>query len=157
MAKDGETDDIVLSLGKTNHAAGGSEVVVRWNDGHKVFEVVSARTGRLKVESHRIALLKVLAGAIERGENISPSTNSRNSLWSLIKNDPGLPRGVSAKGIHAELVVWTTQELVVVEDYSGASRHASKRVVLTEKGREYLSQSTATPPVAAKTGSDLFE
>jgi hypothetical protein len=157
MAKDGETDDIVLSLGKTNHAAGGSEVVVRWNDGHRVFEVVSARTGRLKVESHRIALLKVLAGAIDRGENISPSTNSRNSLWSLIKNDPGLPRGVSAKGIHAELVAWTTQELVVVEDYSGASRHASKRVVLTEKGREYLSQSAATPPVAAETASDLFE
>jgi hypothetical protein len=156
MAKDGETEDIVLSLGKTNHAAGGSEVVVRWNDGHRVFEVVSARTGRLKVESHRLALLKVLAAAIDRGENISPSTNSRSSLWSLIKNDPGLPRGVNAKGIHAELIAWTTQGLVVVEDYSNASRHPMKRVILTEKGREYLNPAPEEPQVAPKTAAELF-
>jgi hypothetical protein len=157
MAKEGETEDIILTLGKSNHAAGGSEVVVRWNDGHRVFDVVSARTGRLKVEVHRTALLKVLADAIDRGENISPSFNSpRNSLWSLIKTDPGLPRGVNAKGIHSELIAWSNLGLVAVEDYAGASRHASKRIVLTEKGREYLnyaSEGTA----GAKTAAELFE
>jgi hypothetical protein len=156
MAKDPDTEDIILTLGKSNHAVGGSEVVIRWNEGHRVFEVVSARTGRLKVASHRTALLKVLAAAIDRGENISPSTNSRNSLWSLIKTDPGLPRGVNAKGIHAELIAWTTQGLVAVEDYSGASRHASRRLVLTAKGREYLN-SAPDDAAGATTAAELFE
>lgn len=134
MARSKGGEDVVLTLPKVNYAKSGSEAVIRWSDEHKVFEVVSTRTGRPKAADHRGVLLRLLRKAVDSGTHVSPSRNTASSVYNTIKVMDGFPHGLDSTSVGIEVQNWKRGGLVRVEPYQRPNRAWAERVVLTDQG-----------------------
>lgn len=134
MARRGESEDIVLSLPKVNYGKAGGEAVIRWSDSHGVFEVVSAREGRLRAGEHRELLLGLLQQAVDSGRNVSPSKQSPTSVYNVIKEARAFPSGLTSAAMQKEVDLWLAEGLVALEEYRASNREVRQRIVLTSAG-----------------------
>lgn len=134
MARDKDTDDIVLSLPKVNYARAGSQALIRWSEEHRVFDVVQVRDGKAKIEDIRPVLLDLVRQATEAGINVSPATTTTSSAWNIIKQMEGCPPGLKSAQVAKEVMRWRSEGLVRVETYRAANRKDAERLVLTAAG-----------------------
>jgi hypothetical protein len=102
-----------------------------------VFEVVSARQGRVKAAECRGELLKLLCKATDGGKHISPKKNASNSVLNTIKDMDGCPHGLKTADVEREVNRWLGEGLVRVEMYRGSNRRDVEELVLTDAGRVY--------------------
>ena len=135
MARVKDSEDVVLTLPKVNYAKAGGEVVIRWSDPHKVFDVVTMRQGRAKAADHRDVLLRLLRDAIDGGAVVSPASNTSASVLNTIKDMPGCPHGLKPADVAREVLRWRSDELVTIEDYKRENRSTGQRIALTVAGR----------------------
>lgn len=136
MARDGESDRVVLKMPKANYSKAGTEAEIAWDDSRGVFTVLEVRDGRARAADHRDVLLGLLAQVLDSGANVSPSPQARNNLFKSLQPLDGFPRGLTSKGVHQELARWQQAGLVRVEQYAKANRGGvAERLVLTETGR----------------------
>lgn len=135
MARAKDTDDVVLTQPKVNYAQSGSEVVIRWNTAHKVFEVVSSRQGRIRAAECRGELLRLLGQATDSGKHISPKKNASNSVLNTLKDMEGCPFGLKPADMEREVNRWYGDGLVQIQTYRGSNRKDVEELVLTETGR----------------------
>ena len=135
MARVKDSEDVVLTLPKVNYAKAGGEVVIRWSDPHKVFDVVTMRQGRAKAADHRDALLRLLRDAVDGGAVVSPASNTATSVLNTIKDMPGCPHGLKPADVAKEVLRWRSDDLVLVETYKRENRTTGQRIVLTDAGR----------------------
>lgn len=136
MARVKDSDEIVLTLPKVNYAKAGAEAVIKWNDGLKLFDVVTVRQGRARAEDHRDMLLDLLSQAIKQRRRVSPKQNSSNSVFNTLKSMEGMPAGLKSADVMKEVNRWLGEGLVKVEPYLMSNRNAGECLALTEKGRE---------------------
>lgn len=136
MSRDAETDRILLTVPKSNYAKSGTEAEVGWDDGHKVFSVLEVRDGRAQAADHREVLLGLLAQVLDSSVRVSPAPTARNNLFKSLEPLDGFPKGLTSKGVNAELARWMQAGLVRVETYKKANRGEAEMLVLTEAGRE---------------------
>ncbi len=134
MARRGDSDDIVLTLPKVNYGKAGGEALIRWSDAHGVFEVVSAREGRLRADQHRVLLLDLLRQAVDTGRNVSPSKQSPTSVYNVIKEARGFPSGLTSAAMAKEVDAWLAEGLVELEEYRASNRETRQRIVLSSAG-----------------------
>lgn len=135
MSRGKDTDDVVLAQPKVNYARSGSEVVIRWSDEHKVFQVVTTRQGRVKAADCRVELLRLLRDATDSGARVSPSKRAGNSVLNTIKELDGCPYGLKPADVDREVNRWRLEGLVRVESYRKANRGEAEQLVLTDEGR----------------------
>lgn len=136
MSRSKDKDDVVLTLPKVNYAKAGAEVVIRWSDELKVFEVVGTRQGRAKAADHRAVMLDLLNRAIMNGVLVSPSTNTSASVWNTIKDMDGCPSGLKSADVAKEVMRWRTDGIVTVESRKRHNRTLQDCLVLTDEGRK---------------------
>ncbi|RVT53964.1 hypothetical protein ENE75_03550 [Rubrivivax albus] len=137
MARQRDSENILLTLPKVNYAKAGSEVVLRWSDADKVFRVISAREGIAKAQDSRAHLLGLLREVTDvLGETVSPAVNTSRSVFNAIKDLPGFPSGLKSRDVAREVMSWRTEGLVQVEQYMADNRKPAERLVLTPAGRE---------------------
>lgn len=136
MARVKDSDEIVLTLPKVNYAKAGAEAVIKWNDGLKLFDVVTVRQGRARAEDHRDILLDLLNQAIKQGRRVSPKQNSSNSVFNTLKSMEGMPGGLKSADVMKEVNRWLGEGFVKVDTYLMSNRNAGECLALTEKGHE---------------------
>ncbi|MDM7943385.1 MAG: AAA family ATPase [Hydrogenophaga sp.] len=136
MARVKDSDEIVLTLPKVNYAKAGAEAVIKWNDGLKLFDVVTVRQGRARAEDHRDMLLNLLDQAIKQGRRVSPKQNSSNSVFNTLKSMEGMPAGLKSADVMKEVNRWLGEGFVKVDTYLMSNRNAGECLALTEKGHE---------------------
>lgn len=143
MSRVKDSDDIVLTLPKVNYAKAGAEVVIRWSDSNKVFEVISTRDGKARAADHRGLLLGLLRQAEDRGLSVSPTSGTVTSMYNTFKDLRVFPRGVDTRIVSAEVNRWLAEGLARTEEFKKADRKMSTRLVLTDSGRKLCEQYAA--------------
>lgn len=145
MARVKDSDDVALTLPKSNYGRSGSEVLIRWSQAERVFRVLSAREGRASAIDNRHLLLDLFRQVTdEMGETISPATNTAASTFNRIKDLEGFPRGLKTGDVAREVAAWRADGLVRVEQFTAANRKQAERLVLTDLGRSLLDNTGAT-------------
>ena len=142
MARDRESDEIILSLPKVNYAKSGAEVQVAWDDEQQLFTIGTVRDAKDQSSDNRTVLLMLLERAIERGNNVSAKSMTQFSVYKTLKDMDGFPQSLKAHSgkVQREVDIWLQEGLVVVEDYTNDSRKPAKRLQFTVKGLELAAQ-----------------
>lgn len=126
---------LLLQLAKSNYARAGAEVLLRWDDTHRVFTVKGSYAQAPGGEAHRPLLLALLSDALAEGVTISPHANANNNLFRSICYRRDFPARLDSKAVFRELAEWRRVGLVRVEDHRRKSRQTGQRLALTEAGR----------------------
>lgn len=136
MSRVKESDEVLITLPKVNYAKAGAEAVIKWNDVHKLFEVIMVRQGRAKAADHRLTLLELFKQAVDSGVVVSSATNTATSVFNTIKAMDGCPAGLKSADVAKEVMRWRTEGLVTVETRKRANRTTQEVLVLTDEGRK---------------------
>lgn len=136
MARQPDTEDIVLSLPKVNYARAGSAATIRWNESERVFLVADARDGQARAEDHRAVLLKMLDTAIEAGVRVSAARNTATSVWNVLKSMDGFPHGLTSALVAREVSRWQIEGLVAEISYLRENRTSGTQLALTMTGKQ---------------------
>lgn len=134
MSRVKDSDEVLLTLPKVNYAKSGAEAVIRWNDVHKLFEVITVRQGHACAEDHRDELLDLLKQAIDTGAVVSPEKNAKNNAYITLKDMVGFPCGLKSAGVNREVTRWLQEGLLERVQYKGSNRQEKQRLGFTKKG-----------------------
>lgn len=143
MARSKENDEVVLTLPKVNYAKAGAEVVIRWNDEHKLFEVCGVRQGIARATDHSVFLLMLVQKAVDLGKTVSPATTTPASVWNTIKDMPDCPHGLKSKDVAKLVNQWLDDGLVEIVDFQRRNRTHAQRLSLTNAGHEMVRDAAA--------------
>ncbi len=134
MAREKDSDDVVLRQPKVNYAQSGSEVVIRWDALHAVFAVAEVYDGARRAEDHRGFLLGLLASVVDAGAAVSMSPNSQNGIFKMLRDLPGFPSRFRSTEMTKEVNAWLAAGLIKFEPYRRPNRTEAQKIVLTDAG-----------------------
>jgi len=149
-----EGDGLVLSLDKLNLAPMRREPLrlVRSHGGVLVLDEGAREhdTENDAQTSPEVAVLRLLADFIERGERIAPEPQARTNPWAMLHQEPGFPKRVYRKA-GALLSAFRQMErdgLVERETYRDTHRKSRTAWTLTTKGWERIGKTAPCAPCA---------
>jgi hypothetical protein len=101
-------------------------------------------------EPPELALLKVLADFVERGEHVSSEQSAHTNAWKLCRPEPGFPKRAFpvAGPLFATLRQMERNGLIEKGTYANAYRKERQEWLLTAKGWEQIGKSAPTAPTA---------
>ena len=101
-------------------------------------------------EPPELALLKVLADFVERGEHVSSEQSAHTNAWKLCRPEPGFPKRAFpvAGPLFATLRQMERDGLIEKGTYANAYRKDRQEWLLTAKGWESIGKSAPTAPTA---------
>ena len=99
-------------------------------------------------EPPELALLKVLADFVERGEHVSSEQSAHTNAWKLCRPEPGFPKRAFpvAGPLFATLRQMERDGLIEKGTYANAYRKDRQEWLLTAKGWESIGKSAPTAP-----------
>ncbi len=131
-----------LSLMKANYTQQGDEWAMRWRDGAWVYEddLMTGHVGAIDGRNKQKIILKTIERIAGDGEALSMNSRAGNYVGRrLVKVASIIKAKISRDEIGRHVDTLLDQDLLMLEDFISENRNRSKRLVLTEKGRDEIS------------------
>ncbi len=126
------SDDVICEVAKSNYGPTGARATLHWSDG--VFTVLSTRAKKATAEESAAVMLRLVRDAIEAGMQVSPSPQSRASVFNTIKDDAAFPAGLTSRDVAREVGRWRTTGLITVETLKTEARKTKEVIKITAVG-----------------------
>jgi hypothetical protein len=125
-------DAVIIEAAKSNYGPTGARATLRWSDG--VFAVTSVQARKATAEESAAVLLRLVRDAIEAGVQVSPSPQSRSSVFNTIKDDAAFPAGLTSRDVAREVARWRTAGLVSIVPVKTDARKTKEVIKITAAG-----------------------
>lgn len=155
-----EEEGVLLRHEKCNFGPLQEELRLEFDAEAKLFrrlgQVPGAAAARALVRStQRIAVLRLLATACDRGQRLSMSVKASNNAWLHLREEPEFPHGVDRAAFFGLLAELQRDGLVHEVDYMSDHRKRLKSLELTDVGRLRVAQGSGAPAMWRRGGAGV--
>lgn len=145
-----EEQGVLLRHEKCNLGPLQEEIRIEFDASAKIFRrfgtVPGAAAARALVRSsQRVAILRLLATASNRGQRLSMSVKANNNAYVQLRDEPEFPRQLQRPEFFSLLIELQRDGLVQEVEYLNESRKRHKCLDLTEVGRMRVAQGSGAP------------
>lgn len=148
MVRDGQA--VSLRHEKCNLGPLQEELRFEFDAGAKVFKMFGTVPGnqlaaQVMRNSHRAAILRLVHGAAEAGQNLSMNAKANNNAYRVLQADPAFPR-IDRSTFFGLLFDMQRERLIEEIEYLGDHRKKFKRLAVTEQGQVRVAMNSGAAP-----------